>query len=150
MTDDTAAPVAARVPTVPASGPQTALADDVTGEAPRDRWGASSPAAAVLAATDRHWNTSGPLPEPAGDWLACPVCRGPWLIRLWRFHTRPGAPTVPWRCDVHLKCRECAHGWWHGVALSEAAWERRPRPYGLRALLTRGSNFEPAIFSGVR
>jgi hypothetical protein len=49
---------------------------------------------------------------------------------------------------VSLKCRECAALWVHGVALPREVYERRPRPTGLRALLLRGSSFEPRIFVG--
>lgn len=74
----------------------------------------------VLAATHAKWDLSGPLPVPAGGWLACPVCRdGRPQPRYWRWHRRAGKPTVPWRCDVSFKCVDCAAVWTHGIAVDE-------------------------------
>lgn len=83
--------------------------------------------------------------------MSCPVCDAyrP-VIRYWQFHTRPGKPTIPWRCDVSMKCTECAHLWVHGVAITKQAYDQRPAPQGLRRLLMRGSNFEPRIWAGDR
>jgi hypothetical protein len=75
------------------------------------------------------------------------------LIRCWRYHTRPGRPTIPYRCDVHVKCAECGMGWWHGVALPEWAWRARPLVGGWRGWLCDHGltgSFEPAIWNGNR
>lgn len=90
------------------------------------------------------------VPYPRPGWLFCPICGGDPVIRCWQFHRRPGKPTVPYRCDVHVKCGSCAFGWWHGVAIAGMAWLRRPKPYGLRKLLTSGSSFEPKVWAGDR
>lgn len=89
----------------------------------------------VLAATAVHWDVSGPLPLPIGDWLACPVCRSPKvLIRFWRYHERSAQPTVPHRCDVSMKCAGCAAVWIHGVAIDAEVWARR-KPKRLNVLI---------------
>lgn len=80
---------------------------------------------AVLAATADHWDLSGPLPVPQGDWLACPVCRAadP-QPRWWKWHKRTARPTVRERCDVSMKCTACAACWTHGVAVPTAYFQR--------------------------
>lgn len=144
---------------VPSSGPAEAVEPvGLSGSAPdADPWAgpvadARLRRAALYRKTVRLWRQDRDgLIWPRPDWASCPVCSDEGLIvRAWQFHVRPGAPTVPWRCDVHLKCGECAAGWWHGVALPIEWWLRRPRPEGLRARLLRGSNFEPKIWNGVR
>lgn len=92
---------------------------------------ASPSAEQVLARTAEWWDLSGPLPMPRGEWLRCPVCGdGDVQLRHWVFHERPKPHTLPYRCDVRLKCRRCAALWAHGVALPVDYWRhnaRRPR-----------------------
>lgn len=67
------------------------------------------------------WDTQG-LPHPTPGWMACPVCRSEgWIIRHWHFHhhAKPVSSVPDGRCDVALKCTECACCWSHGL-LSEA------------------------------
>lgn len=90
---------------------------------------------------DRMWPLSG---------VCCGVCGGEVVVRYWQFHRRPGQPTIPWRCDVSVKCTDCAALQVHGVALTRQMWEARPRPTGIRAVLMAGSHFEPKIWKGVR
>lgn len=85
-------------------------------------------AAAVLAATEARWDTSGALPVPRPGWLACPVCRHDVVQpRWWRFHTRDDSPTIRGRCDVSIKCCACAAVWPHGVALDDRTYARMTR-----------------------
>lgn len=144
---------------VSTSGPGAAVADVRSREASPDRRGASSEADRVLRATEQRWlfrvsifpgGVVGAVPLPRGDWLRCGICAGAVVVRAWQFHTRPGRPTVPRRCDVHVKCSECAAGWWHGVAISESDWNARPQPFGIRAALLSGSNFEPKLWASDR
>lgn len=149
---------AARLQDVHAAGPVPALADDAPRQAPEDRRG-SRPApdtgvmAAVFAQTVEHWRFLDGLVWPQDGWLCCPACRadetsgGRIIVRGWQYHVRPGAPTIPWRCDVFMKCPCCAMGWWHGVAIPMEWWIRRDRPD--RKPLIR-SNFEPMIWNGNR
>lgn len=86
----------------------------------------------VLAATDEHWDLTGPFPVARGGWLVCPVCRtGRVQTRHYRFHTRSGTPTVPHRVDVGFKCCGCACVWEHGVAVSRDWYQaNKPRRSG--------------------
>lgn len=155
--------LASRGAGLPAAGPDPAVAAQPPGQASAvPDQGARSAAAAerarVLAETARHWRVV-PRPElggsvlmPVARMIRCAHCGGTGapVVRGWRFHIRPGKPTVPHRCDVHLKCSSCAAGWWHGVAVSSTVYWSRPRPRGIRALLTMGSHFEPMIWAGNR
>lgn len=38
--------------------------------------------------------------------------------RYWKWHRRD-TPTVPWRCDLHVKCCVCSEAWSYGVAVPE-------------------------------
>ena len=76
-----------------------------------------------LAATARHWDLSGPLPEPIGDWMRCPVCRAANAIpKNFLFHPQPEG-TIPWRVDAGYKCGECACVFDFGVILTEEQWD---------------------------
>lgn len=141
------------LPHVPDAGPDAALATFRGETRPGHSRTRTAAAERVLRATLEHWDLTGPdgLPRPRGGWLHCPCCGVSLepVIRYWQFHIRPGTPTVPWRCDVSMKCRACAALWVHGIALPESAYLKRPAPAGLRAWLLRGSNFEPRIWKGV-
>jgi hypothetical protein len=50
---------------------------------------------------------------------------------------------------VHLKCRECAAGWWHGTAIPLDWWLTREQPTGIRLRLRRWFG-EPTIYNGNR
>lgn len=81
----------------------------------------------VLAATDVMWDLSGPFPMPRDD-IRCPVCRcDALMIRNWKYHVRPPHATLRWRCDVNLKCCACAAIWTHGVAVSQAYFDKAMR-----------------------
>lgn len=81
-------------------------------------------------ATERHWDFSGPVPLPKGDWLVCPICRaGDAIPRTFLFHEAQPEASLPYRCDAAFKCRECALIINFGIVVSEADWERFV-PYG--------------------
>lgn len=82
---------------------------------------------AVAAATEAHWDLTGPFPTPRGDWLRCPVCRCPVVqARTWTRITRV-THKITGRVDVSFKCTACAAAWTHGVAVPDeyAARTRR-------------------------
>lgn len=102
-----------------------------------------------MAATEEHWDLTGPLPVPKGDWLRCPVCRGDQVqLRVWKFHrigkSKHRTPTHDYRCDVPFKCVACAATWTHGVAVPAEMYENAPTERqiewrdGLRMLKGKG------------
>lgn len=93
----------------------------------------------------------GMVPVPRPGWLSCGFCGSEGVVvRGWQFHVRPGKPSIPYRCDVHVKCAQCAAGWWHGVALSFADYSLRPAASGIRSFLLAGSAREPMLWASDR
>lgn len=84
-------------------------------------------AEAVRAATEAHWDLSGPYPMPRGSWLRCPVCGCRQVQgRRWTRITR-ATHKITGRVNVSFKCTACAAAWVHGVAVPDeyAARTRR-------------------------
>lgn len=80
----------------------------------------------------RVWSFAGPLPvpNPKGPTLYCGACGCDTLIvRSWRYFTRGGGATCPYRCDVATKCATCSALTWFGVVVPPDAWSRVPRRF---------------------
>lgn len=83
----------------------------------------------VLAATERYWDLSRPLPTPRDGMIRCGHCGHDGIqIRYWKWHRREESRTTPYRCDVVLKCTGCGAFWPHGVVVPEVYFEARPFP----------------------
>lgn len=81
----------------------------------------------------RLWCLDYPLPMPNDDRLVeCPCCRGPMIVKAWRFHTRAstGSP-APYRCDVRTKCTGCSLVLDYGVAVPEAMYRAAAKTAGV-------------------
>lgn len=81
----------------------------------------------------RVWCLDYPLPMPDDDRLVeCPVCRGPVVVKAWRFHTRAstGSPS-PYRCDVRTKCVDCSLVLDYGVAVPEHMYRAAAKTAGV-------------------
>lgn len=83
------------------------------------------------------WNLDSPFPRPTGDWMRCPVCGSRnYLIQSWhgfdRYDHPPEGVThrVPFRCDVTVKCMNCANVWVHGLALPQSWADTYPEVIG--------------------
>lgn len=86
------------------------------------------PAEQVHERVAARWDLSGPAPVPYPGWMACPVCRCEQIqIRWWKWHVRPPKATVPWRCDVSIKCTDCSALWTHGIPVPEDVFSRCAR-----------------------
>ena len=89
---------------------------------------ATVPAHAVLSSVRRVWDLSGTLVTLRDDArLQCPICRrGRWTYRYWRYFKRVPAGTLPYRCDVGLKCNVCSYVATFGVVIDEDCYGRAP------------------------
>ena len=65
------------------------------------------------------WHLGERFPVPKFD-PACPTCGSEAVImRLFRFFMRGGPATVPYRCDVYMKCTACSVVWTYGIVISK-------------------------------
>lgn len=94
---------------------------DPDDEAGRLQHDTTSTAEEILAKTDKYWHLDQDGPMPKDGWWRCYSCGGDkYVIRGRTFGAYPedSEHRVRARCDVELKCAECAAvQLGHGVAL---------------------------------
>jgi hypothetical protein len=87
--------------------------------------GCKIPTVTVYFITEAWWNFPYGIPVPKNlTAMKCGVCgsHNP-IIRNWHFHQRPAPSRTIYRCNVRMKCQECAAVWPHGVVLTEKQYE---------------------------
>jgi len=81
----------------------------------------------ILDATDRRWDFSDGVPVPR-SWWRCGSCGHDIpQVRSWSFgrYTDGDFHRVMARCDVSLKCTECALVTTHGIAIPDEIYDAR-------------------------
>lgn len=82
----------------------------------------------IMERTLRHWDYSGPLPIPIGEFTC--FCGGTdWHARYWLFHDYAIQRAnrdhrFRYRCDVSLKCMDCGHTPVWGLVIPDEHWAK--------------------------
>jgi hypothetical protein len=100
-------------------------------------WTRKTPAAGALEHTQQYWYMVHGFPFPR-DERKCPYCEEcSLIIKRWHYHKKALSEN-PYRCDVNMKCCECAAVWIHGISIERDDWmlRRKPGQYTRHAAVT--------------